>query len=45
MEGRAVPACLSALHHPSDSKMMHKPTEKKCSGESAGRIPSDVLIG
>lgn len=27
--------CLPALNHPPDSKVMHEPTEQKCSGESA----------
>lgn len=29
---RAVPACL---HHPPNRKVMHEPTDQKCSGESA----------
>lgn len=28
-------ARLPALHHPPDRKVMHEPTEQKCSGESA----------
>lgn len=34
-EKRSAGLCLPALHHPPDRKVMHEPTEQKCSGESA----------
>lgn len=32
---RRARLCLPVLHHPPDRKVMHEPTEPKCSGESA----------
>lgn len=34
-ENRRAGLCPPALHHPPDRKVMHEPTEQKCSGESA----------
>lgn len=36
------PACLPVLHHPPDRKVMHEPTEPKCSGESASSHPESI---